>query len=85
MMKEPQKKWLQKIKIKKGALSRDLNIPESKNIPIGLLKKIKHSKVGTIIVNPTKTGKEKIKVTDTLKKRANFALILKSFKKKKKK
>jgi len=73
------KRWLQKIEIKKGALSHDLNIPESENIPVGLLKKIKKSKVGATITNPTKSGKYKIKVTDKLKKRANFALVLKSF------
>jgi len=63
--------------MKKGALSRQLNIPESKNIPFQLLRKISDTPVGNRIINPTTTGKPIIKVTILLKKRAVLALTLK--------
>ena len=71
-----------KIKIKKGALSKKLGIPEAKNIPKTLLLTIKKAKAGTTIKNPTKAGKRTIKVTSKTKKQANLALTLKGFKKK---
>ena len=71
-----------KIKIKKGALSKYLGIPEKKNIPKTLLLKIKRAKKGTTIKNPTKSGKRNIKVTSKTKKQASLALTLKGFKKK---
>ena len=40
-------KWIQKIGMKKGALSKKLGVPEEKNIPIAKLKKATKSK------NPT--------------------------------
>ena len=60
--------------IKKGALSKQLQIKESDNIPITLLKKIISSKIGSTIKNPTQKGKYYIKVTRLLKRRVNFAL-----------
>lgn len=78
------KKWIQKVGIKKGGLSKQLDIPEEKNIPITLLRKIQAAKAGDVIVNPTKTGKKKIKVTSKLERRAILAIRLKGFKKKKK-
>lgn len=75
------RKWIGKAKIKKGALSKELGIPEAKNIPKALLNKIKSAKIGTTIKNPTKSGKRNIKVTGTTKKRATLALTLKSIKK----
>lgn len=56
-------KWIGKMHMKKGALHKELNIPEGKKIPEKKLKKAEHSK------NPT------------LRKRANLAETLKSFKK----
>ena len=39
-----------------------------------LLRKIKRTPTGKIVINPTKTGKKRIKVTTLLKRRVNFAL-----------
>lgn len=61
------------FKIKKGKLSNQLNIPERKDIPLTLLRKIKNAKLNTYISNPTKSGKKRIKVTKLLKQRAVFA------------
>mgnify|MGYP000047013403 CR=1 FL=1 len=69
--------------MKRGALSRQLNIPVEKNIPKTLLRKIKATKIGSTIRNPTKTGKARIKVTKKLKKRATLALTLKEIAEKK--
>jgi len=55
-------KWIQKAGIKKGALSRQLDIPIEKNIPIGLLNKIIKAEAGDTITNPYKVGKKRIKV-----------------------
>lgn len=70
------KKFIKKIGLKKGALSRQLNIPEKKNIPVTLLNKIIRAKAGDTIRNPTKTGKRRIKVTRLLERRAIFAKTL---------
>lgn len=73
------KKWIKKVQLKKGALSRQLGIPEKDNIPFTLLEKIKKAKIGDRIQNPTKSGKREIKVTRKLKKRAVLALTMKRF------
>ena len=41
------KKWIQKMHMKKGALHKELGVPEGKKIPAAKLKKAEHSK------NPT--------------------------------
>jgi len=79
------KLWIQEAVKKPGALSRQLEIPIEKDIPKRLLQKISKAKIGTVVKNPTKTGKKKIKVTPLLKKRAVLALTLKEIGKKKKK
>ena len=56
--------------IKKGALSKQLGIPEKEDIPKALLRKIKAMKVGESMDYKGK----KIKITDRLKKRVPFAL-----------
>lgn len=66
------------LKLKKGSLSRMLGIPEKDNIPLTLLRKITKTEIGMTIRNPTKQGKRKIKVTRLLKKRALFALTMKT-------
>jgi len=71
------KKWIQSAVGKKGALSRQLGIPERENIPFTLLEKIARAEIGRTILNPTKKGKRRIKVTRLLKKRAVLALTLK--------
>lgn len=76
-------KWIQKIPLKKGALSRQLQIPIQKNIPVVLLKKIVCAKAGQTITNPTSMGKKRIKVVRVMKKRANLALNLKKIRRRK--
>lgn len=71
------KKFIKKIKIKKGALSKQLNIPEKNKIPFSLLNKIISAKAGDTITNPTKMGKRRIKVTRLLERRAILARNLK--------
>ncbi len=72
------KKFIQKIGIKKGALSKQLSIPIKKNIPITLLNKIISAKPGDTITNPTKIGIKKIKVTRLLERRSILARNLKN-------
>ena len=75
------KRWIQKAIKKPGALSRQLGIPEEKNIPMTLLNRIAEAPIGSTITNPTKTGKRRIKVTPKLKKRAVLARTLKKIRK----
>jgi len=70
-------RWIQDAKIKKGALSHDLGVPESKRIPITLLRAIQRADVGTTIHNPTTVGNATIMVTGRLKRRASLALTFK--------
>jgi len=74
--------WIQSAlrRHKRGSLHRQLEVPNSKRIPTGLLEKIKSAEVGTRITNPTKTGKRRIKVTGLLKKRAVVAHTLRGLK-----
>ena len=74
MKKKKNKRWIQKAKIKKGALHRQLSVPKDKDIPVTLLKRIKNATTGGTISNPTKTGKRRIKITTLIKRRVNFAL-----------
>jgi len=73
------RKFIKKIGIKKGALSRQLGIPIERKIPILLLNKIISAKAGQTIRNPSKTGKRFIKVTSLLERRAILARNLKNF------
>ena len=70
-------KWIQKTGLKKGALSRQLGVPIEENIPITLLRKIQAAKAGETIINPTKVGKKKIKVTPKIERRSILAIRLK--------
>jgi len=67
------KKWIQKSGVKKGALHRQLQVPTSKPIPKTLLNALVKAHQGSVVSNPTKTGKSTIKVTPLLKKRVMFA------------
>lgn len=69
-------KWIQAAHPKKGALSRQLGISESKNIPISLLLSIKAKMVGTKI----KVNKKIVPITKLLKRRVNFAINVKRLK-----
>ena len=77
-MARKKRKWIRKAIKRPGALSKQLDIPEEKNIPVTLLKKIKAAKVGDTVKNPTKTGRRRVKVTRKLKKRATLAFTLKT-------
>jgi len=76
-------KWIQKAGIKKGALSRQLDIPIEKDIPMRLLDKIVRAKAGDVITNPSKLGKRRIKVTHLLERRAILERNLKRMKRRK--
>ena len=41
-------KWIQKMHMKKGALHKELGVPEGKKIPAKKLKKAEHSKNPTL-------------------------------------
>jgi hypothetical protein len=62
---------------KKGALRAQLRIPKSKKIPCTLLNKIKTTRIGAVIDNPTQIGKQEMRVTRLLKRRAVMALLYK--------
>ncbi|MDD5453991.1 MAG: hypothetical protein PHW62_00625 [Candidatus Ratteibacteria bacterium] len=81
MSNQKKKLWLPKLKT--GALSRMLQIPEEKDIPMGLLTKIKKAPVGTEVTNPYPIGIRIIHVTPLLKKRAVLAHTLKKMKRRK--
>lgn len=70
--------WIQKVHMKKGALSRQLKIAEKSNIPKTLLNKIVGARAGQTISNPTQTGRKRIKVTRLLERRAILARNLKN-------
>jgi len=72
--------WVTQVHVKHGALHKQLKIPEGKKIPMTLLKKIKNTELGDTIKNPTKTGKQKFRVTPLLKKRAVLAYNFKRMK-----
>lgn len=79
------KRFIQKAIKKPGALSRQLGIPEKKNIPFSLLDEIIKAKAGDTIKNPTKSGNRTIKVTRKLERRAILARNLKRIAKRRKK
>ncbi len=74
-------KWIQKIRLKKGALHKQLGIPQDQKIPLSLLNKIIAAKPGDTITNPSNKGRKRIKITRVLEKRANLARNLKNIKK----
>jgi len=75
------KYWIQSALGKKGALSRQLGIPEKENIPYTLLERIVKARIGSTIENPTKKGRRRYTVTRLLKRRAVLALTLKRLEK----
>lgn len=72
-------KWIQKTGIKRGALSRQLGIPERKNIPMPLLNKIVAAKPGQKV----KYNKKSYKVTRLMERRAIMARNLKRLRRRK--
>tara|TARA_R110002020_G_scaffold94777_2_gene227761 strand:+ start:286 stop:579 length:294 start_codon:yes stop_codon:yes gene_type:complete len=81
--KQPKKKTStieikgEKIKMEKGKLSKELGIPEEKNIPMTLLKRLVKVPNGEMFDH---RGKSK-KMTPGLKRRISLAITLKGFKK----
>ena len=73
-------KWIQKSKLKKGALSRQLGIPIKENIPMSLLNTIVKKKLKQKI---RVKGKYKT-ITPLMKRRAVMARNLKMISKKNK-
>ena len=69
--------WIQKAIKKPGTLHRQLGIPKGEKIPFSLLREIVDAKAGETIVNPSKVGKKKYKVTGLMEKKAILALNLK--------
>ena len=67
----------EKITMEKGKLSKELGIPEEKNIPMTLLRKLAKVPNGEMFEHK---GKSK-KMTAGLKKRVTLAITLKGFKK----
>ena len=66
-----------KIEMDKGKLSRELGIPEEKNIPMTLLRKLAKVPNGEMFEHKGKS----MKMTPGLKKRVTLAITLKGFKK----
>lgn len=78
-------KWIQKTGLKKGALSKQLGIPEEENLPKTFLRKIVEAKPRERVINPTKIGKSSVKVTRLMERRSIMALTLKAIAEKRKK
>ena len=68
-------KWIKNAlkQHKKGALHKQLEIPQEQTIPVSLLIRIKNAKLNSYITGTTKP----IKITRLLKRRAILALNLK--------
>jgi len=58
--------WISKVKVKPGALHRQLGYDQQKPIPTSVLQQVKQATVGTQVHQHT--------VTPLMKRRANFAL-----------
>jgi len=71
-------KWIQKVMGHKGALHRQLEIPQKRRIPTALLERIVAARAGQRIRNPTTVGKGLIPVTRLLEHRAILALNLRN-------
>jgi hypothetical protein len=82
MSRKNEKLFIKRAIKVKGGLSRQLGIPIRKNIPKTLLNKVIKAKAGQTIVNPTKTGKKRVKVTRLLERRAILARTLRKLRKK---
>jgi len=68
------KKWMQRLRLKKGALHKQLGIPSSQKIPVRLLEKIVHASIGDKITYRVGGKTVTKRVTALLKRRANLAL-----------
>lgn len=68
-----------KIPIKKGALRKQLRVPENEKIDDSLLRRIIKGKAGGELHNPY--TKSKVKITPLLKRRANLAKTLRKLRK----
>lgn len=75
------KKWIQQLDIKKGALHRQLGIPEDQPIPMSLLDKILLARPGDKITYKVNGQIKKITVTPLLIRRARLAKTFKEMRK----
>ena len=69
------KKWIQKIKIKRGSLRRQLGVKNNEDINKSLLLQIEKAPIGTYVSHRI-NGKYPGKVTKLLKRRVILALNL---------
>lgn len=73
-------KWIGEVLSRKpGALHRQLSIAKGARIPKTLLAEIHGADAGEVIKNPTKTGRQRYKVTPLLKRRVNPVLTVRKF------
>ena len=56
---------------KPGSLHKQMGIPIGTTIPFTLLQEIVDTPIGSLVKNPTPTGKDRYKVTPLLHARAN--------------
>ena len=71
--------WIGGAIKRKGALHRQLGIPQETKIPRTLLKTILKADTGDVVRNPTKTGRRRYRVTTLMQERVNPALTLGRF------
>jgi len=75
----PKEYWIGKAMKRKGALHRQLGIPQETKIPTTLLRTIHNAYTGDVVKNPTKVGKRRYRVTTLMQRRVNPVLTLKRF------
>lgn len=70
--------FIQKAKLKKGALHREIGLPLGHKIPVAFLNNVSNSKIGSHIT----FDKRKFRVTKKLKERSVLALTLRRLRRK---
>ena len=75
----PKEYWIGKAMKRKGALHRQLGIPQETKIPKTLLTTILKADTGDVVKNPTKVGRHRYRVTTLMQQRVNPVLTLKRF------
>ena len=73
--------WVRKLKIKKGALRKQLGVPAGKPIPKTALKKIANAKIGSKVTVQIAGKKKTLRVTTKLKRRVVLALNFRKMRK----
>ena len=75
----PKEYWIGKAMKRKGALHRQLGIPQETKIPKTLLTTILKADTGDVVKNPTKVGRRRYRVTTLMQQRVNPVLTLNRF------